>query len=70
MAGGKQVWWLGLALAVMLSASCAGMLTQLRNEDGSEERLRVQGGDRWSSWDRNPRKEDGFGIMLKKESTF
>jgi hypothetical protein len=70
MTGGKKVWWLGLALAVMLSAGCAGILTQLYHEDGTEERLRVQSGERWSNWDHNSRREDGFGLMLKKESTF
>jgi hypothetical protein len=70
MAGGKNFGWLGLALAVLLSAGCSGILTESHYDDGRQETLRVQSGDKWSNWDRNPRKEDGTCIMLKKESTF
>jgi len=70
MAGGKNFWRLGLALAVLLSAACSGILAESHYNDGRQETLRVQSGEKWSNWDRNPRKENDACIMLKKESTF
>ncbi len=70
MGKGQGHKWLGLALAALLGASCSGILTESRQEDGREERLRIQGGESWRSWDRNPTKSDEGCILLKKESTF
>jgi hypothetical protein len=70
MRGRKTAWWLILALVALLGASCSGVLLESRQEDGREERLRIDGGESWSAYDRNSRKEDETCIMLKKESTF
>jgi hypothetical protein len=67
---GRKAWWLALVLVAVLGGGCAGIIAQSVQDDGRVERLRVQGGEKWSSIDRNPLKEDGTCIMLKKESTF
>ena len=67
----KYRWWLGLALAVLLAGpGCAGILQELQYEDGKVERLRIQGGEGWKSWDRNSTREDESSVFLKKEATF
>jgi hypothetical protein len=67
----KKPWWLGLALATLLGAAgCAGILQELQYEDGSVERLRIQGGESWKTWDRNPTRGDESSVILKKEATF
>lgn len=68
--GTRKPWWLGLALAALLAAGCSGILQQKFYENGREERLRLQSGESWKTWDRNPIKKDEGTIMLKKESTF
>ena len=71
MEGRKQRWWPGLVLAILLGAmGCSGILQELQSDDGQTERLRVQGGESWKTWDRNATKADESCIMLKKESTF
>jgi hypothetical protein len=45
MGKGQGHKWLGLALAALLAASCSGILTESRQEDGREESLRIEGGD-------------------------
>jgi hypothetical protein len=67
----KSQWWLGLALAVLLGVmGCAGILQESRYNDGQVERLRIQGGESWKTWDRNSTKEDATAVILKKEATF
>ena len=67
----KQKWWMGLTLVILLSAvGCAGILQESYSEDGKAERLRIQGGESWRSWDRNPTKGDASGLMLMKQATF
>ncbi|MBI4642638.1 MAG: hypothetical protein HY790_05610 [Deltaproteobacteria bacterium] len=67
----KYRWWLGLALAVLLGAvGCSGILQELQYEDGSVERLRIQSGESWKTWDRNSTREDESSVILKKEATF
>jgi hypothetical protein len=67
----KQKWWLGLALAALLGAAgCAGILRELEYDDGNVDRVRIQGGESWKTWDRNPTRGDEGAIILKKESTF
>jgi hypothetical protein len=63
--------WLGLiVLVVLLVGGCVGIVAQTKTDSGQTETLRVVSGSKWSSWDRNPTKEDDSCIMLKKESTF
>lgn len=68
----KSRWWLVLALAALLGVGvgCSGVLQEMRHEDGSVERLKVQGGESWKTWDRNPTKEEDSAFILKKESTW
>lgn len=78
MWGGKSGWWLGLMLAVLLGAGCSGVLYESKYEDGREERLKIDQGESWGTYDDKPRKpdsrakkdQDDMSIMLKKESTF
>jgi len=67
----KYRWWLGLALTILLGATgCAGILQESLYEDGRAERLRIQGGESWKTWDRNSTREDESSVILKKEATF
>jgi hypothetical protein len=63
--------WVGLmVLTVLLVGGCGGIIAKSTTDSGKTETLRVVSGSKWSSWDRNPTKEDDSCIMLKKESTF
>ena len=67
----KNRWWLGLVLAVQLGAvGCSGILQESLYEDGKVERLRIQGGESWKTWDRNSTRGDESAFILKKEATF
>jgi hypothetical protein len=67
----KNRWWLGLALAVLLGAmGCSGILQESYYEDGKVERLRIQGGESWKTWDTNSTRKDESAFILKKEATF
>ncbi|MHB8067576.1 MAG: hypothetical protein ACYDIC_06710 [Desulfobaccales bacterium] len=67
----KNSWRLALSLAIMLGAAgCAGILQESQYDDGKVERLRIQGGESWKSWDRNPTRGDEGAVILKKEATF
>jgi hypothetical protein len=71
MGSRKNRWWPGLALVVLLGGpGCAGILQELQFEDGKVERLRIQSGESWKTWDRNPTRGDDSSIFLKKEATF
>ncbi len=67
----KHQWRPLLALAILLGvAGCSGILQELQYDDGKVERLRIQGGETWKSWDRNPYRGDDSSVLLKKEATF
>ncbi len=67
----KSRWWLGLALALLLGAvGCSGILQESQYEDGKVERLRIQGGESWKTWDHNSTRKDESAFILKKEATF
>jgi hypothetical protein len=57
-------------LTALLASGCGGIIQEKTTTDGTAERLRLDTGSKWSSWDRNPTKADDSCIMLKKESTF
>jgi hypothetical protein len=63
------VWLAVAALAAMLWCGCAGILAET-DKDGQTERVRLSTIDKWSTYDRNPTKQDESVLMLKKESTF
>jgi hypothetical protein len=60
----------GEEVAALTSNGCSGIVAEMMREDGSTERLRIQSSEKWRDYDRNPLKQDGASIMLKKESTF
>jgi hypothetical protein len=67
----KNRWCLGLVVALLLGAvSCSGILQESHYEDGKVERLRIQGGVSWKTWDHNSIKQDESAFILKKEATF
>ncbi|MEW6388711.1 MAG: hypothetical protein AB1491_14455 [Thermodesulfobacteriota bacterium] len=75
--GRKITGWLSLALAVLLLSGCAevfsGILMEKRRENGSSDRVRVEGldADAWKQWQPNrSKKYDEMGVILKKETTF
>ena len=70
MATGIKGWWLAVALALLLGQGCSGIIAESYQDDGRVDRLRLQGGEKCSVYDRNPLREDGTCIILKKESTF
>jgi len=78
MVGLKRSCGLILALVVLLGAGCSGVLFESKREDGRVDRLKVDGGESWSTYDDKPRNpaQDGrklqeeMSIMLKKEATF
>jgi hypothetical protein len=63
------VWLAAAALMALLCCGCAGILAETE-QNGQTETLRLGTTDKWSSYDRNPTKQDESAIMLKKESTF
>jgi hypothetical protein len=66
----RWVWLAAVAWAALLWCGCAGILSEKVDETGRTERLRLSTSDKWSTWDRNPTKQDESSFMLKKESTF
>ncbi len=65
----KRGVWLA-ALVALLWCGCAGIISEKTDEAGHTERLRLSTSDKWSTWDRNPTKQDESCFILKKESTF
>ncbi len=81
MTGWQKSWGLGMGLILLLTvAGCSDVLVEAKRPDGGVERVRVDGGESWTSYDDKPRnpytkakKDDpqsDMTIMLKKESTF
>ncbi len=77
MRGRKADWWLILALVALLGAGCSGVLLESKRPDGGLERVKIDGGESWDTYDDKPRYHqskskllDDLSIMLKKESTF
>ncbi len=78
MAGGKIYKLLILALAgLFFLAGCSGVIYEKPHDDGGVSRLRLDGGESWSTYDTTPRyrsqkakDQDDMCIMLKNESTF
>jgi hypothetical protein len=68
MARGRWIWL--VAVAALLGCGCSGILAEKVADNGQMERLRLDSGGKWSTYDQNPLKEDESSIMLKKELTF
>ncbi len=74
---GKRFRWLlvgAVLMAVLSIGGCAellqGVLMQKEYDDGHKEKVYVDGGEGWASYDRNATKGDGTCLMLRKETTF
>jgi len=72
-----RIWWLGLGLAALVLAGCSGVLVESKQKDGQVERVKIDGGESWDSYDDKPRYPftkkknfDEMSIMLKREATF
>jgi hypothetical protein len=59
-----------LLLAALSISGCEGILAQSTSKDGKVERLRLEPGSKWSTWDQNSTKEDDKCLILKSEKTF
>jgi len=68
---GRTKCWLAMVVAILLLAGgCAGILQETEHDDGKVSRIRIQGGESWKSYDKNPTKKDESSFILKKEATF
>lgn len=64
----------------MLMFGCSGVLMESKHDDGRVERVKVDPGESWDTYDDKPRpnatvkssnkKLEDMSIILKKESTF
>ena len=77
MATKLKIWWLGLALAALVLAGCSGVLVESKHKDGQVDRVKIDSGESWDSYDDKPRYPftkkknfDEMSIMLKREATF
>ncbi len=66
-----------MALAALVLAGCSGVLMESKQDDGRVDRVKVDGGESWDSYDDKPRYPytkkkalDDMSIILKNESTF
>jgi len=67
-----------LAATVLLSG-CSGVLFESKGDAGKVERVKIDGGESWDTYDDRPRQPfsnskkhglDDLGLMLKSEKTF
>ncbi len=66
-----------LLLVTILVGGCSGVIYEKPREDGGVSRVRLDGGESWSTYDTTPRyrsqkakDQDDMCIMLKNEATF
>ena len=72
--------WLAWALAAtVLLSGCSGVLFESKDSGGKVERVKIDGGESWDTYDDRPRLRftnskkhglDDMGLMLKSEKTF
>jgi hypothetical protein len=70
--------WLAWALATaVLLSGCSGVLFESKGNRGTSERLKLDSGEGWESYDKHPRypydkksSNDEMSIMLKSVKTF
>jgi hypothetical protein len=70
-------WFVALALLILLVGGCNGVLYEEQKDGGQVERLRIDQGESWDSYNitpryysQNPKDLDNFSIMLRNEHTF
>ena len=77
---GKRInRWLPWVLVVGLLGGCSGILMESKDGSGRVDRLKLDSGESWDSYDDRPRHPyvksgkhglNDIGIMLKNEKTF
>ena len=75
MAWGKTCIGIGLTSILLLGSGCSGVLFEKQLEDGRVDRVKIDGGEGWDSYEyrsRFPqtRTKDEYSIVIKKEATF
>ncbi len=66
---------LALVLLLLWAGGCSGVLMENKLDDGRVDRLVIDGGEGWDSYDTRSRfpqtrTRDEYSILLKKEATF
>ena len=67
---------LGLALLLLLwVGGCSGVLVEKQHEDGRVDRVVIDGGEGWDTYETKSRypqskTKDEYSIVIKKEATF
>lgn len=65
--------------AMVLVSGCSGVLMESKDDNGKVERVKLDAGEGWDSYDDRPRQPyvnsgkhglDDMSIMLKREKTF
>lgn len=68
-----------LVATIVLLSSCSGVLMESKDSSGKVDRLKIDRGENWSSYDNKPREPyvstgkhglDDMSIRLMKEMTF
>ncbi len=72
---GKKCGLIGMALMLLWGAGCSGVLHESKKEDGRVDRLVIDGGESWTTYEDRPRypqsrTKDEYSIVIKKEATF
>jgi hypothetical protein len=74
-----EKYWgrLGLALLLLLplGSGCSGVLMEKQLEDGKVDRVKIDGGESWSTYEYKSvyprtRTKDEYSIVIKREATF
>jgi len=73
----KKHWLVWALAAAVLLSGCSGVMFESKDEGGKVERLKVDSGEGWNSFDSRPRypyskrnSQEEMSIMLLKEMTF
>jgi hypothetical protein len=70
---------LGALAVLVLAAGCSGVLMEKKDSSGTVERVKIDGGESWDTYDNRPRLPyansgkhglEDMSIMLKSEKTF
>jgi len=76
---GINRWLPWVVAAMLLTSGCSGVLLESKDDSGKVERLKIDSGESWDSYDDRPRHPyvqsgkhglDDLSIMLKSEKTF
>jgi hypothetical protein len=75
MVSRKTCGWIGLAFLLLWGSGCSGVLVEKQLEDGRVDRLKIDGGESWDTYEHRSvyprtRTKDEYSIVIKKEATF